>query len=85
MCIHGSQCTAHDCAPSPESRGNGASIQRQRLLPAGFALTTALLQGAKTQLTEPTGTTQASPVPGLQRSVFRIGAVPQRRARQAAA
>ena len=26
--------------------------------PAGFALTTALLQGAKTQLSEPAGTTQ---------------------------
>lgn len=30
---------------------------------AGFALTTALLQGAKTQLSEPKGTTQVSQLP----------------------
>lgn len=44
--------TSHPCAGPPPPPAF-----------AGFALTTALLQGAKTQLSEPKGTTQVSQLP----------------------
>ena len=49
----GASCPSSTSLPPCRATANPAPLGLY-----GFALTTALLQGAKTQLTEPTGTTQ---------------------------